>query len=226
MPAKIKDEDMVGKIFSDLIVLERSGEKDYWLCRCVCGIEDTKRGKSLRRGDTKSCGCLKKKMKPPTPVKTHGMTKTKTYIAWRNMKSRCDDVNHPAYENYGGRGISYESSWSQFENFYKDMGECPEDLTLDRTDVFGNYNVDNCQWIGRLEQSIHKRKRSTESTSKYKGVCFKTAESKFVGTLKYDGKTYHLGYSNNDKVLAKRYDELLIELSGSEEGTNKKLGYL
>ena len=226
MPAKIKDEEMVGRVFSDLTVLSREGNGDYWLCKCACGTEDVKYGKSLRKGDTKSCGCLKKKMIPPTPVTTHGMSKTKTYIVWRNMKARCDDVNHQAYENYGGRGISYDERWKHFENFYKDMGECPEGLTLDRTDVLKGYSKENCEWVDNLTQSMHRRKRTTESTSRYKGVCFKTAESKFVGTLNYEGKTYHLGYSHSEEVLAERYDKLLIELSGSDEGTNKKLGYL
>lgn len=29
----------------------------YWLCRCECGKESAVQGKSLRRGDSKSCGC-------------------------------------------------------------------------------------------------------------------------------------------------------------------------
>ena len=127
MPAKIKDEEMVGRVFSDLTVLSREGNGDYWLCKCACGTEDVKYGKSLRKGDTKSCGCLKKKMIPPKPVTTHGMSKTKTYIVWRNMKARCDDVNHQAYENYGGRGIRYDERWKHFENFYEDMGSVQKD---------------------------------------------------------------------------------------------------
>ena len=226
MPVKIKDEDMVDKIFTDLTVLSRSGSGDYWLCKCSCGTEDVKRGKSLRKGDTKSCGCLKRKVKPPEPVKTHGMSKTKTYIVWRNMKARCDDTNHPAYENYGGRGVSYAKSWSKFENFFNDMGECPEGLTLDRTDVLEDYSKDNCKWVDNTIQAIHRRKTNTPTTSRFKGVCFKSAEGKFVGSLTYKGVTYHLGYSLDDRVLAERYDDLLIKLSGDNEGTNKKLGYL
>ena len=31
-----------------------------WLCKCSCGKEKIILGNSLRRGDTKSCGCLRK----------------------------------------------------------------------------------------------------------------------------------------------------------------------
>lgn len=32
----------------------------YWLCKCECGNITTVLGQSLRKGNTKSCGCLKK----------------------------------------------------------------------------------------------------------------------------------------------------------------------
>lgn len=226
MPKKIQDEAMVGKVFGYLTVLRRFENKDRWVCICNCGIEGVKGGKNLRVGDTKSCGCLKKEVKPPPPRTTHGMSDTPTYIAWRNMKARCNDENHPAYKNYGERGVTYQESWECFGNFLEDMGECPEGLTLDRTDVMKNYTKANCEWVSSLVQSTHKRKTTKPTTSKYKGVCFKEAEGKYVGTLCYSGKRYHLGYSDSEKFLAELYDNLLEKLTGSGEGTNKKLGYL
>lgn len=53
--------DISGRTFGRWTVLGRAGSgkhKDaYWLCRCACGNEKPVQGKSLRRGDTKSCGC-------------------------------------------------------------------------------------------------------------------------------------------------------------------------
>lgn len=83
----------------------------------------------------------------------HGMVGTKPYNAWSNMKRRCDDPKNKEYANYGGRGITYCESWSKFINFWNDMKEgYANNLTLDRKDVNGGYNKDNCQWVTIKEQ--------------------------------------------------------------------------
>lgn len=233
MPPKIQEHEMVGKTFGRLTVIKRNScGKDYWICYCACGSETTqkKSGQLLRSGQVKSCGCLQRENALKQAENnvgsngTHYMTRSKEYRAWVNMKARCDDKNHKAYERYGGRGITYDISWSSFVNFYNDMGDCPPKLTLDRTDTNGNYCKDNCQWVSRVIQRAHTRKPISGRTSKFKGVSFNTNMGKFKGCLKYNGELYHLGYHECDQVLALRYDDLLFELSGDIEGTNKALG--
>lgn len=60
--------DMTGQIFGFLKVLERDTSPEhtghendtYWHCQCLkCGSIKTIRGISLRKGITKSCGCIK-----------------------------------------------------------------------------------------------------------------------------------------------------------------------
>lgn len=54
--------DLTGKKFGRLTVLERKykkGNEWYWLCSCECGKTCEVCGSNLRRGRTKSCGCLK-----------------------------------------------------------------------------------------------------------------------------------------------------------------------
>lgn len=62
-----KLNDLTGKTFGKWIVLERaedyiSGSSKFtqWKCRCECGTIKTLRGNTLRSGETKSCGCLRK----------------------------------------------------------------------------------------------------------------------------------------------------------------------
>jgi hypothetical protein len=61
--------DLKGKRFGKLIVLERvpppprmkKQNAVYWLCECDCGKTKIILGISLRKGLTKSCGCIGKK---------------------------------------------------------------------------------------------------------------------------------------------------------------------
>lgn len=57
--------DLTGQKFGRLTVLNRSYTKNkviYWDCQCDCGTQITVRGDSLRKGNTKSCGCLRKEL--------------------------------------------------------------------------------------------------------------------------------------------------------------------
>lgn len=57
--------DLTGKKFGRLTAIKRSYPNDkwnsmMWLCKCDCGKETITRGKNLRDGATRSCGCLQK----------------------------------------------------------------------------------------------------------------------------------------------------------------------
>src|SRR5262245_26302655 len=87
----------------------------------------------------------------------HGMTGTKTYICWYNMKQRCDNAKRDDYQQYGARGIKYDKRWSRFINFLEDMGECPKDHSLERLDINQNYSKENCKCIPMKDQAKNRR---------------------------------------------------------------------
>ena len=118
--------DLTGKTFGNLLVvgkdLNNTTNRSKWLCKCICGNTLSVRSNSLRTGNTKSCGCVGKE-KLIERSKTHGLSNSKLYQTWCSMKSRCDNENTDFYMNYGGRGISYQPSWSTFENFLEDISD-------------------------------------------------------------------------------------------------------
>jgi len=87
---------------------------------------------------------------------------TVEYKAWADMKQRCLNPKHPAWKNWGGRGIRVCDSWLNYPSFLADMGRKPSpDLTLDRRENDGHYEPGNCRWATRLEQ-VHNRRGSRQ----------------------------------------------------------------
>lgn len=87
----------------------------------------------------------------------HGLYKSRSYSIWASMKDRCNNPNNPNYHRYGGRGVAVCDRWQEFENFYADMGDAPEGMSLDRADNDLGYSPDNCRWATPVEQQNNMR---------------------------------------------------------------------
>lgn len=71
------------------------------------------------------------------------------------MIRRCTKVNDPRYPEWGGRGITIDPRWMDFPNFFTDMGERPEGMSLERKDNNGPYAPWNCVWATPHQQKLN-----------------------------------------------------------------------
>jgi hypothetical protein len=148
--------DLTGQRFGRLTVLGYSHTtkgQAFWDCQCDCGNQKKIRGGDLRSGKSLSCKCLNYEVST-----THHMSKTKIYMVWVNMHSRCYKEYSPEYKRYGARGIKVCDKWQTFEGFFEDMSETyQEGLSLDRIYVNGDYSKDNCRWTDNITQQKNRR---------------------------------------------------------------------
>jgi hypothetical protein len=210
--------EMIGKKFNKLTVISFSHihkQKKMWLCLCECGNETLVSTSNLRNNGTKSCGCLRVIASRALHTK-HGLREHELYSVWCDMKKRCYNVNSVSYKNYGYRGITVCDRWlNSFKNFLIDMGERPAGMTLDRINVDGNYEPNNCRWTTTDIQNVNQRVRKN-NTSGYKGV-YKHID-KWESTITVNKQTIHLGcYISKKSAVTVRNRYIIdnnLELSG------------
>ena len=138
VPATIK-LNLIGKKFGHLKVVGFGGYKRYganlrnrsimWTCECECGSVRDYRVGNLRSGRSTQCVACRRK-RASGGRRTHGQSKTPTYATWNQAKvagTLC-------------------RKWMQFEAFYRDMGNRPDENYLRRKNTSRLHSPGNSYW--------------------------------------------------------------------------------
>jgi len=156
--------DLIGScVFIESLGIKTYGnsKKQMGLFTCSCGKNFEAIISQVKNGNTKSCGCLNilKIKEQGFKNSIHGQRKHPLYKMWQGMLRRCKNPKDFAYHNYGGRGIKSCDRWKDINNFLEDMySSYQPGLELDRINVNGDYEPENCRWVTRKQNMNNMRR--------------------------------------------------------------------
>ena len=158
--------NLEGQLFNNLKVIKMTEVKNtnsHWLCECLlCGSLTEVSRPNLKSGNTQDCGCTRSQ-KISNKLSIHGQSKSSTWNSWSSMRRRIR-LGESHSKIYGN--ITMDDSWNVFKNFFKDMGERPKGMSIDRIDNTKGYFKENCRWATQAEQN---RNRSTNVILNFDG---------------------------------------------------------
>jgi phosphotransferase system IIB component len=222
--------DLTGQKFDRLTVIKRgedyitpSGKRNIrWLCKCACdGKEVLVLGSSLKKGNTRSCGCL--------------MIEKVTEICKARKKYNIYDLsgeygigyttnNEAFYFDLEDYDLIKDYCWSLDKHEYliacaninremikmhRLVMNCPDDMDVDH--IYHD-NFDNRKTQLRMvtkSQNQMNRKLNINNTSGVKGVYWDSKNQKWQAQINIDNKRIHLGRFNdiNDAINARKQAE-------------------
>ena len=194
---EIKDmtPKLIGKTWKKPPTLTNKQAVLFGLYECqYCGNKYEVRVNNVKRGRSKSCGCMQRSG-------SHKLTTHRFYKTWMGMIHRCTNAKNPAYKHYGERGITICEEWldvATFINWCEDT--YIEGMTLDRIDNDKGYSPDNCRWEGKATQKINQRMMKNNKSG-FVGIFWDCKNKNWRASVRFNYNLINLG-SFKDKMEA------------------------
>lgn len=153
------------------------------------------------------------------PIKWCNKKRHTLYLAYHNIKARCENTKNPSYKHYGARGIknlfkNYDEFWNwSIKNGWR------EGLEIDRIDNDCSYSAYNCRWVDRSVQNQNTRLLQKNNTSGYRGVT-KSKNGKWIAQITFNSKHKFIGTFNTPIEAGIAFDEFV-----KRNGLNQPLNF-
>jgi hypothetical protein len=192
----MKQKNIIGKTFGLLFVKEQDqkscGKEIKYICECMCGNQVSVSGNNLRKGHTKSCGCLKladedivgKQFGQLTVLSRSNERKVRGKYARIQYQCRCDCGKILLV--YRDSLINEDIKSCGCLNLNKDI---PENLRQEF--------IEGTQ-ISKIQNKITKANKSG-----IVGVNWDKSRKKWMAGIRFKGHRYNLGYFDNLEDAAK-----------------------
>lgn len=194
-------KDLTGLRFGKLTAIERLNEKRgknssyLWLCRCDCGNEIKANTNALLHGHYTSCGCGKAER-----LKAQ-------YKQIEEQRFGKLTAIEPTEERLGGTVV------------WRCLCDCGNEVTVSLSSLISG-NTKSCGCLhkskpgpqkymryidGTCIEMLETKKLRSDNTSGYTGVQERKKNGKWVATISFRGKAYHLGtYDKIDDAIKAR----------------------
>lgn len=207
--------NITGQKFNMLTAIKptdkRNSEGVMWLCKCDCGNECYVSAKSLRNGNTKSCGCRRRlditgeRYGKLTAIRPIGILQG-TSVTWLCKCDCGNEVKVLTKSLRSGNTKSCGCIWAD---------------DVSQKALAGRTFID-----GTCIENLKSKKIPKNNTSGIKGVSWHKQKSKWEAYIGFKGKQYNLGlYSNlEDAAEARKTAETKLHDEFVEwyEGRKKK----
>ena len=224
--------DLTGMKFNRWTVIKKSEKKSirgeiYWECICSCDNKTIKnvRGADLRKGASKSCGCLQKEITSNLGKNKRLYNKYKIIknnviemiVSNTNEKFYIDLLDFDKIKNYTWRKNNWgyicttviENNKKKSVFLHRLIMDFPNKI-IDHIDRNPLNNKRNNLRLVTEQQNHHNFSRGFDNTSGYIGVSNTDNKIDWRARIVYNGREHHLGTFQNKKeaIIARLKAEL------------------
>lgn len=209
-----KRDDLAGRVFGRLLVLERDGRPEMWRVLCSCGRRMSVVGYSMKIGDTKSCGCIKKKPRmAPSPPPIPG---ARWIPLTRGAFALVDEADYPTVAastwtlGPGGKYARRGMPGNRSEWLHRVIAGAPIGVDVDHVDGDGlNNRRSNLRFASDSENLCN---RGPNQGRRFKGVLRR--RDKWRARIEKGDTREWLGTFETEEDAARAYDAAAKRLHG------------